>query len=146
MHVAPLVAPDVRSNRRARDAQRRAAIARTPRERHAVLEAWLRAAREHRLPRDVGSTLAALERNVCALEAEVALRSEAERRAPEVLRRALTLLRDFGHLALIDLACLPPELRPAVVRLLALEHRWSFAAAGTTQRDLHEVSGRSGFR
>lgn len=146
MHVAPLVAPTARSHRRARDAQRRAAITRTPRARRAVLDGWLRAAREHHLPRDVDATLAALEREVLALEAEVALRAEGERRAPEVIRRALTLLRDFGHLALTDLAGLPPELRPAVVRLLALEHRWSFAAAGTTQHDLHEVSGRSGFR
>lgn len=146
MHAAPLFAPTACSNRRARDARRRAAITRTPRERRATLDAWLRAAREHHVPRDVGATLAALEQEVRALEADVAARTEQERRSPDVIRRALTLLRDFGHLALTDLAGLPPELRPAVVRLLALEHRWSFAAAGTTQHDLHEVSGRSGFR
>jgi hypothetical protein len=146
MHAAPLAVPTLRSNRRARDALRRAAIRRSPRERRAPLDGWLRAARERRAPTDVLSTLSALERDVQALEADVAARTEAERRAPEVIRRALTLLRDFGHLALTDLAGLPPELRPAVVRLLALEHRWSFAAAGTTQHDLHEVSGRSGLR
>lgn len=80
------------------------------------------------------------------LEATTARRDKSEHRAGPTIRRALTLLKTFGRLSALDFDDVPIEARPALVKLLALEYRWCFAAAGTTPRAFKIAIGRTGAR
>lgn len=67
-------------------------------------------------------------------------------RSGATIRHALELLRHFSLLTTLDFSVLPVEVRPGLVRLLALEHRWCYAAAGTTRAAFKEQTGRTGAR
>jgi len=87
-----------------------------------------------------------IDLEVRLLECAVARRDKSEHRAGPQIRRALTLLKTFGRLSALDFDAVPIESRPTLVRLLALEYRWSFAAAGTTPRAFKIAIGRTGAR
>jgi len=61
-------------------------------------------------------------------------------------RRALCFLKSFGRISALDFDPIPIEERPNLVVLLALEYRWCFAAAGTTQAAFKIAIGRTGAR
>lgn len=93
----------------------------------------------------------ALARYVNFVQAEVeALEMSAQamtdRQAGPTIRRALALLRTFGHLTTLNFSSVPEEERGELVRLLALEHRFCYAAAGTTREDFKAATGRTGAR
>lgn len=90
--------------------------------------------------------LAELESEVRALEAWVARRPEAARGDGPTVRRALDHLRRFGRLAAAPLPDVEPETRLLLVRLLALELRWCYAAAGTDRDCFERAIGRTGAR
>ena len=83
---------------------------------------------------------------VGVLERWVQSLNPAERSNGAAVRRALELLRGFGHLAILDYGQLPDDFRPILVQWLALEHRWCYAAAGTDRRTFKRVTGRTGAR
>ncbi|MEO1335325.1 MAG: hypothetical protein AAFV29_06760 [Myxococcota bacterium] len=62
------------------------------------------------------------------------------------IRRALEFLRRFGRMSAMDFSNVPVEDRSALVRILALEHRWCYAAAGTTREVFKLETGRTGAR
>jgi hypothetical protein len=87
------------------------------------------------------------------LRAEVAQREAVARRRPvhdrrssAALRTCLLHLRAFGRLLAQDLDCVPDDHRPRLLELLQLEHRWCYAAAGTTREDFEVAKGRTGAR
>jgi hypothetical protein len=97
-----------------------------------------------------GSPLATFVRELGAevdgLEAWVRAQPRAQQRAGAVIRQALDFLRDFGRLTVLDFSSVPEEDRPHLVTLLALEHRWCYAAAGTTREAFKLATGRTGAR
>ncbi|MCK6549408.1 hypothetical protein L6R52_26430 [Myxococcota bacterium] len=148
------------TDRAAREAKRRRTLARVEAaersaptlriDRHTPIRELLRAYRE----RDYGvAETSPLERFVVELRREVeALERWAEARGRRAhacgdsIRRALAFLRTFGHVTSLDFSRVPIEERALLVELLALEHRWCYAAAGTT-RDVFKVEiGRTGAR
>lgn len=87
-----------------------------------------------------------LRAEVEALEDWAESRPRGEQRDNGSIRQALDFLRRFGHLSTLDFSSIPEEERGDLVTLLALEHRWCYAAAGTT-RDVFKVAiGRTGAR
>ena len=62
------------------------------------------------------------------------------------IRRALELLRRFGRLSAMDFSDVPVEDRQVLIKILALEHRWCYAAAGTTRAAFKSATGRTGAR
>lgn len=88
----------------------------------------------------------ALAREVDALEALAAERCPCAQADGPTIRRALELLRRFGRLSAMDFSDVPVEDRPTLVKILALEHRWCYAAAGTTREIFKEATGRTGAR
>jgi hypothetical protein len=80
------------------------------------------------------------------LEAWAAKRGARAHRDGTTIRQALALLREFGRITSLDFSSIPQEERPLLVQMLALEHRFCYAAAGTT-RDAFKVEiGRTGAR
>ena len=150
--IAPIPTPSARNARRQReDARRAQARVEAPALRIARLEPVHALLRSYRAGASQGlepllELLAEVDLEVRLLEAVVARRSRADHRAGPAIRRALTLLKDFGRLSVLDFDVLPVEGRPHLVRLLALEYRWCFAAAGTTPRAFKIAIGRTGAR
>jgi hypothetical protein len=62
------------------------------------------------------------------------------------IRQALHFLRTFSRIMSLDFSDIPVEERDDLVRLLALEHRWCYAAAGTTRDAFKIAIGRTGAR
>lgn len=87
-----------------------------------------------------------LTRELEALERWAEQRSEADRMDGATIRRALAYLRRLGRLSAGPLPELPPEERSRLVRLLSLEHRWCYAAAGTNRSCFERAIGRTGAR
>lgn len=117
-------------------------------DRAAPLEALLGAAKVGRL--DVvpfARFVREVESEVGTLEAWVSRAvTEEERMSGPALRRALEWLRRFGRLGVMDFADLPDDARALLVRWLALEHRWCYAAAGTDRDSFKRMAGRTGAR
>lgn len=150
--VIPVPTPSSRTARRLReDARRAQARDGSPELRLARLEPVMALIRVYR--RGCADALAPLQilvrdtdLEVRLLEAAVARKSRHEHREGPAIRRALTLLKDFGRLSALDFDDIPIEGRPLLIRLLALEYRWCFAAAGTTPRAFKVAIGRTGAR
>jgi hypothetical protein len=81
-----------------------------------------------------------------ALETRTRRRGRRAHQRPIAIRRALALLREFGHLSTLHFGDLPDVDRPLLVELLQLEYRWCFAAAGTTADAFKRAIGRTGAR
>lgn len=155
---AHLETPERTTTRQAREARRRRAQYRvhatgddTPAlrmERIRPIQDLLRAfaAYDPNRPCPLTGYLAVLEAEVGLLEKWVATRSKNEQRAGATIRRALELLRAFGRISVLDFSDIPDEDRPKLVALLALEHRWCYAAAGTTRDAFKLATGRTGAR
>lgn len=145
-----------RRGKRSREAARaEAARARQPAlrtDRLAPIHELLRTYREE-VVRDGEIAVSPLEQLLPKLAAEV---SEVEawaeglgRRAHSdgaAIRRALMFLRTFGRVTTLDFSSIPVEERGRLVALLALEHRWCYAAAGTTRDAFKIAIGRTGAR
>lgn len=150
--IVPIPTPSSRTARRQReDARRAQAQHASPELRLERLQPVLELIRAYRSGAAVSvAPIEALIRDVDLevrlLEGAVARRSRAEHKDGAAIRRALTLLKDFGRLSALDFDALPIEGRPLLVRLLALEYRWCFAAAGTTPRAFKIAIGRTGAR
>ena len=80
------------------------------------------------------------------LEAWAARRPLREQTGGATIRRTLELLRRFGRLSAMDFSNVPVEDRDTLIKVLALEHRWCYAAAGTTRSAFKEATGRTGAR
>lgn len=149
--LAPIT-PSSRNARRLREGARRAqAQCATPELRLARLEpvhALLRVYRsgENTSLAPIEALIREVDLEVRLLEGAVARKSKADHKDGAAIRRALTLLKDFGRLSALDFDALPVEARPLLVRLLGLEYRWCFAAAGTTPRAFKIAIGRTGAR
>ena len=83
---------------------------------------------------------------VTALETWAAQRSTAAQTCGVTVRRTLELLKRFGRLSAMDFSDVPVEDRPTLIKILALEHRWCYAAAGTTRDAFKQATGRTGAR
>jgi hypothetical protein len=94
----------------------------------------------------LASRLSEVRAEVESLEASVALLPRSVHASGDAIRRALNFLRGFGRLSALDFDAVPPEDRPHLVALLALEYRWCFAAAQTTPRVFKIAIGRTGAR
>jgi hypothetical protein len=110
----------------------------------------LRTYREHAPGAPEPSPLIAYVKELTAeIETLEAWAGERTRRAQSegaVIRQALEFLRTFGRVGALDFSVVPIEDRAMLVSLLALEHRWCYAAAGTT-RDVFKIAiGRTGAR
>lgn len=88
----------------------------------------------------------AVEAEVEALETWASGRTRSEREEGPAIRAALELLRGFGRLSTLDFSTVPEEGRALLVRWLALEHRWCYAAAGTDRAAFKRTTGRTGAR
>lgn len=87
-----------------------------------------------------------VEDEVRALEQWAESRPTEAQKTGATIRRALELLRSFGRLTVLDFTSVPEEDRPHLVALLALEHRWCYACAGTTRAAFKAAAGRTGAR
>jgi hypothetical protein len=87
-----------------------------------------------------------LRAEVEALEDWAESRPRGEQRDNPTIRQALDFLRRFGHLSTLDFSSIPEEERSDLIDLLALEHRWCYAAAGTTRDAFKIAIGRTGAR
>jgi hypothetical protein len=94
----------------------------------------------------IDAFVAALKAEVEALESWASSRAKHEQREALAIRQALDFLRTFGHLSTLDFSVVPEEERNKLVLLLALEHRWCYAAAGTTRDAFKIAIGRTGAR
>lgn len=90
--------------------------------------------------------IAHLDSEVRELEAWASSRPHSVQRSGPVIRQALDFLRHFGRLTTLDFSGVPVEERGHLVKLLALEHRWCYAAAGTTRDAFKAATGRTGAR
>ncbi len=120
-------------------------------DRQAPIDTALRAYRSQDItPGDPQSPLRRLlshtEHEVQSLEHWVQTLPAAETKKGVVIRQALDFLRTFGRLTALNFAVVPQEDRASLVRWLALEHRWCYAAAGTSRTAFKMASGRSGAR
>jgi hypothetical protein len=113
----------------------------------------LRVYREHigAPGRDVdASPLAAFVRTLLseveALESWAASRGKRIHHDGSTIRKALHFLRTFSRIMSLDFSNIPIEERDLLVALLALEHRWCYAAAGTTRNAFKIAIGRTGAR
>ncbi len=108
--------------------------------------------RRYRLDAGTDLTHTPLQKYLVALRAEVeALEDWAESRGRlqrdnAAIRQALDFLRRFGHLSTLDFSPIPEEERGELITLLSLEHRWCYAAAGTTRDAFKLAIGRTGAR
>jgi hypothetical protein len=114
--------------------------------------ALLRRYREQRavdvaaVPSPLDAWLPRLRREVEALEAWASSRGRRHRLDGATIRQALHFLRAFGRIMALDFSSIPIEERESLVALLALEHRWCYAAAGTTREAFKIAIGRTGAR
>jgi hypothetical protein len=115
------------------------------------IHAILRIYREH--PGDGSPDPSPLVPLIEELRVEVeALEGWADRRGKRAhhegatIRQALGFLRTFGRMMALDFSEIPIEERPLLVSLLAMEHRWCYAAAGTTREAFKVAIGRTGAR
>lgn len=119
-------------------------------QRSPLLGLVLRAYREGRVDDETPCPLAArlnvVEHEVEVLEAWAQTRAVDHQRSGATVRQALELLRHFSLMTTLDFSVLPDEVRPRLVQLLALEHRWCYAAAGTTRDAFKAETGRTGAR
>lgn len=157
-HVGPAaMEAQTRSARQAR--RRRAAKRRTQAvagpairsDRLTPLRELLRTYRETEVePTEDGTPLsryiAMLDAEVAVLEAWATSRTNAEQTNGNTVRTALEWLRAFGRMTVLDFSSIPDEERKDLVTLLALEHRWCYAAAGTTRDSFKLAIGRTGAR
>lgn len=144
-------------NRRTRDEKRRRARARQldtidgrpsiVLDRASAIQAILQTTRRYGPKPDcLGELVAAVEDELKPLERWAGTRSQAEREDGPTTRRALEYLRILGRMSTLDFSLLPDEARPSLVRWLALEHRWCYAAAGTDRLSFKNATGRTGAR
>jgi hypothetical protein len=138
----------LRARARVEAAQRAAPSLRI--DRLAPILAMLRAYRERDPAPDERSPLAlyltTLTHEVEELEAWADTRGRRAQSEGHAIRQALEFLRTFARVTSLDFSSVPVEERPSLVALLALEHRWCYAAAGTS-RDVFKVAiGRTGAR
>lgn len=89
---------------------------------------------------------AELREEVQNLEAWASSRAYGAQTDGTAIRRALELLRRFGRLSAMDFSNVPVEDRATLIRILALEHRFCYAAAGTTREAFKQATGRTGAR
>jgi len=94
----------------------------------------------------LGALRARIEAEVSALEAWASELPASHKRSGPVLRQTLDFLRTFGRLTVLDFSNVPDEDRDHLVAILALEHRWCYAAAGTTREAFKRAAGRTGAR
>ena len=87
-----------------------------------------------------------LQAEVQELETWASSRGKKAQRAGPTIRQALDFLKTFGRLTTLDFSFVPLEERRLLVSLLALEHRWCYAAAGTTRDSFKSAVGRTGAR
>lgn len=87
-----------------------------------------------------------VEREVVELEARARTQPRRAQLDGATIRRALCFLKTFGRVSALDFDSIPIEERDRVVRLLQLEYRFCFAAAGTTPRAFKIAIGRTGAR
>lgn len=99
-----------------------------------------------RSPSPLAAYVHALRREVEGIEAWARARSRRAQEEGETIRRALAFLRSFGRMMSLDLSSVPVEDRDHLVALFALEHRWCYAAAGTTRCVFKIAIGRTGAR
>ena len=157
IYAAPL--PSTRKSRDVRCAQQRRAEARRstvvqagPQRRLERLEPVVSVLRRYRGCDGLGPTsplagfVAELGQEVGELEAWAGAQPPRHQRSGPVIRQALDFLRSFGRLTTLDFSTVPEEDRPHLVTLLALEHRWCYAAAGTTREAFKLATGRTGAR
>ena len=83
---------------------------------------------------------------VQALEEKTAALGRASHSDGATVRRALDLLQAFGRISSLDFDIVADEDRAILIRLLQLEYRWCFAAAGTNARAFKTAIGRTGAR
>lgn len=121
-------------------------------ERMPPLLALLRAYREHpgddapSVPSPLDGLIGDLRREVETLEGWAHRRGKRAHHEGPTIRQALGFLRTFGRMMALDFSDIPLEERPQLVALLALEHRWCYAAAGTTRDAFKIAIGRTGAR
>jgi hypothetical protein len=154
--AVPARSPDARCAQRARASARVAeAIRRQPTLDPDRVSPTIAVLREYRvlitepaLPAvtPLDTRIAEVEAELAALEAHVASLPKNLHREGATIRRALCFLKTFGRLSTLDFELIPPEERPKLVKLLRLEYRWCFAAAGTTPRAFKIAIGRTGAR
>jgi hypothetical protein len=146
--------PKTRSAKRAR-AKARLTLVRDDRPalRTNRLDPIIELLRTYREGREVGEPVSPLEKFNATLEAEVReLEAWTEGLEPKAkkdgsaIRQALELLRVFGRITALDFSTIPDEERTGLVTLLALEHRWCYAAAGTDREIFKIAIGRTGAR
>lgn len=106
----------------------------------------LRAYREGRTDDALPEHVRALRSEVEALERWADARPRHEQLSGTTTRLALDFLRGFGRITALDFSSIPSEERDLLVELLALEHRWCYAAAGTTRDAFKIAVGRTGAR
>ncbi len=111
----------------------------------------LRAYREQKAgvpidPSPLASFLPRLRREVEAVETWATGRGRRMHHDGAAIRQALHFLRTFGRIMSLDFSDIPIEERDGLVTLLALEHRWCYAAAGTTRDAFKMAIGRTGAR
>lgn len=80
------------------------------------------------------------------LEAWVQSLPPCERKSGPVIRQALDFLRGFGRLTALNFSSVPLQDRDFLVQWLAVEHRWCYAAAGTSRTSFKQAAGRTGAR
>ena len=139
-----------RRHRRSRRLQPESGFPALETERAIRLNRVLRAFREGQVdkgePCPLAARLSEVQEEVQSLEAWVESRDRQKQHAGQTIRLALELLRQFSFLTTLDFSVIPDEKRPKLIELLALEHRWCYAAAGTTRTAFKIETGRTGAR
>ncbi|MBK6684843.1 MAG: hypothetical protein IPG45_10245 [Deltaproteobacteria bacterium] len=154
-HLTPTVS--TRAARQARRARAQARLTLVQVERPPLqanrTDPILRLLRTYREGQELGRAVSPLSDFLAHLEAEVgALEAWAQgleaktRRGGPAIRQALEFLRTFGRITAFDFSSIPEEERAGLVTLLALEHRWCYAAAGTSRELFKAAIGRTGAR
>ncbi len=95
---------------------------------------------------DLANYLEKVESELIELEKWASSLSKERQESHGTIRAALVYLRNFGRMAILNFSDLPIEIRPGIVSLLAAEHRWCYAAAGTTRQAFKNTTGRTGAR
>ncbi len=106
----------------------------------------LRAYREGALDGPLQRLEQKLAMEVEALERWSLGRTRAQQKDQGCIRVALDFLKIFGRITALDFSSIPVEERALLVSVLALEHRWCYAAAGTTRQVFKVMIGRTGAR
>lgn len=154
-HLTPTVS--TRAARQARRARAQARLTLVHGERPPLqtdrMTPLLRLLRSYREGQELGRPTSPLVEFLGHLQDEVeglevwaeSLEPKARRGGPAI-RQALEFLRTFGRITALDFSSIPEEERAGLVTLLALEHRWCYAAAGTSRGIFKAAIGRTGAR